>query len=339
MANQWVNKVIVDGDAKIDLTNDTITLGVIPSNVRVHLASGEPVGPTASNETSGYRTRAGTAPVPTSLTATSAYILSGYKAIGNSNGSYILLTGTAPNPASLAPAATASDIIASRQAITSAGVITGTAPDPRTLTKAASAATVYSGYNAVVGTAVITGTAPDPATLSDPASASKILSGYQAITDAGVIEGTCTYDADTSDATAGDSEILNTKTAYVNGYKVMGTMPNRGGVTGTISTVSGQYSIQAGYHDGSGKVAIASADQAKLIATNIREGVTILGVTGTMSGSEGMKPQTKSVTPSFAVQTISPDSPTYNCLSSVTVAAIPVTYTDNTAGGQTCTIG
>ena len=112
--------------------------------------------------------------------------------------------------------------------------------------------------------------------------------------------GTCTYDADTSDATAVASEILITKTAYKNGTKLTGTMPNRGGVTGTISTVDGEYTIQQGYHDGSGKVSISSVEREKLVATNIRQGVTILGVEGEMSGSEDVSAQTKTVTPTTA---------------------------------------
>ena len=46
-----------------------------------------------------------------------------------------------------------------------------------------------------------------------------------------------------------------------------------------------------GFHDGSGSAAIDETEQAKLVPANIREGVTILGVEGSMSSSEGMKPQ------------------------------------------------
>ena len=174
----------------------------------------------------------------------------------------------------------------------------------------------------------------------DDVTASDVLSGKKFHLPTGA-EGTgsCLYDADTSDATAVASEILATKTAYKNGSKLTGTMPNRGAVTGTISAVDGEYTVPQGYHDGSGKVSIDSDDQALLIATNIREGVTILGVQGTMSGSEDMSAQAKTVTPSSSSQTITPDSPTYNCLSQVTVNAIPYTETDNQAGGKTVTIG
>lgn len=173
----------------------------------------------------------------------------------------------------------------------------------------------------------------------DDVSASDVLSGKKFHLPSGAQgTGSCTYDANTSDATATAAEILYGKTAYKNGSQLTGTMPNRGAVAGTISTVAGEYTIPQGYHDGSGKVSIDSAVQALLIPENIRENVEILGVTGTMSGSEDVHAQSKTVTPSTSSQTITPDSPTYNYLSQVTVKAIPYTETDNAAGGKTVTI-
>lgn len=173
----------------------------------------------------------------------------------------------------------------------------------------------------------------------DTVTADKLLKGITAHgKDGAPITGTCDWDAATGDATAAAAEILTGKTAYVKGKKVTGTMPNRGAVAGKISTKAGAYTVPQGYHDGSGKVTIDSTEQAKLIPTNIREGVTVLGVEGTMSGSEDMKPQSKSVTPKASAQTVLPDED-YNCLSQVEVAAIPYAVSDNTSGGKTVTIG
>lgn len=174
---------------------------------------------------------------------------------------------------------------------------------------------------------------------ADTVDAAHVLSGYTAHGANGApITGACTYDSDTSDDTAAVGEILSGKTAHARGTLLTGTMPNRGAVTGTISAKAQEYTIPQGYHDGSGKVGISSTEQAKIIAKNIREGITILGVEGSMSASEGMKPQAREVTPTFTQQVIAPETG-YNCLSQVTVNPITVTYSDNAAGGQTVTIG
>lgn len=173
----------------------------------------------------------------------------------------------------------------------------------------------------------------------DTVTASDVLSGVKFHLPSGANgTGTCAFDVDSSDCTAAVAEVLATKTFAKGGAVLTGTMPNRGGVTGTISTKAQEYTIAQGYHDGSGKVSIASTEQAKIIASNIRNGVSILGVTGTMSGSEDVKAQSKTVTPTAESQTVLPDTPTYNYLTQVTVNAIPYTETDNAAGGKTVTI-
>lgn len=174
---------------------------------------------------------------------------------------------------------------------------------------------------------------------ADTIANDKLLKGYTAHgADGEPITGACEYDANTQDATASDAEILTGKIAYVRGVKLTGKMKNNGAVSGTISTKTGKYTIPQGYHDGSGTVQIDAAEQAKLTAANIREGVTILGVSGSMSPSEGEKAQEKTVTPTTAVQTVVPDTG-FTCLSSVTVNAIPYVESDNSAGGKTVTIG
>ena len=172
---------------------------------------------------------------------------------------------------------------------------------------------------------------------ADTVAADKLLKNITAHDKSGApITGTCTYDADTQDATAAVAEILEGKTAYARGAKLTGTMPNKGAVSGTIATKDA-YTIPMGFHDGSGTVSIDATESAKIVAGNIKSGVTILGVEGTFSG-ESVTAQTKSVTPTMSVQTVLPDEG-YDYLSQVSVAAIPVNYSANSAGGQTCTIG
>lgn len=174
---------------------------------------------------------------------------------------------------------------------------------------------------------------------ADTVTKEKVLKGYTAHgADGEPIVGTCEFDANTQDATATESEILSGKTAYNKGNKIIGAMKNNGAVSGQISNKAGKYIIPQGYHDGSGTVQIDSTEQAKIIGSNIRQGVTILGVAGSMSGSEGVKAQSKAATPSTSEQVILPDTG-YTHLAQVTVAPIPYVESDNSAGGKTVTIG
>lgn len=152
-----------------------------------------------------------------------------------------------------------------------------------------------------------------------------------------IITGTCTYDSDTQDATAAVAEILKGKTAYARGTKVTGTMTNNGAISKTISTKTEKVTVPQGYHDGSGTVQIASAEQSKLIPANIRQGVTILGVQGSMNGMEGVQAQSKEITPTMEDQTVIPDDE-FNYLSEVVVKAVPYVETQNSAGGITVSI-
>lgn len=166
-----------------------------------------------------------------------------------------------------------------------------------------------------------------------------LLTGYSAHgADGEPLIGACPFDVDSSGATAAVAEVLISKTFAKGGKVLTGTMPNNGAKTIKITTKEDKPSIDKGFHDGSGHAEIDETERAKLIPDNIREGVTILGVAGAMSGTEDAVPQAKTVTPKTTAQEILPDAG-YNFLSQVTVEPIPYVETENNAGGITVTIG
>lgn len=174
---------------------------------------------------------------------------------------------------------------------------------------------------------------------ADSVTPEKLAAGVTAHNKAGeVITGTNTFDADTSDADATASEILYGSTAYVNGVKITGEMANRGSIDEKIAAKEQAVTIQSGFHDGSGKVSLEATAVAQLIPENVRKGCTILGIEGSMSGSEDENPEVgKEVTPTKEDQTITP-SAGFTCFREILVKAIPYVETPNSAGGITATI-
>lgn len=148
--------------------------------------------------------------------------------------------------------------------------------------------------------------------------------------------GTSTKTVDASNVTAEPAEVLAGETFGRGNEVTTGTMPNNSGKDVIVTSKSGT-PVPRGYYDGAGTAKISEEDAVKLVPGNIKEGVTILGVTGEF-GSDDFSAQSKEVTPTFADQQISPDVE-YTFLSGVLVKAIPVLYTDNSAGGVTVTIG
>lgn len=171
---------------------------------------------------------------------------------------------------------------------------------------------VLSGYTCYVNDELVTGSmvAQNPGNQSlTPGGEYTIKEGYYDGTDE--ISVTSLSDNTSANATAG--YILTGYNAWVNGSNVSGLMANQGNVSQSLAA-NGSYTIPAGWHAGAGVVNQSLATQGavnvtpgtanktacaanrwttgsiiilgsgNLVASNIRNGVNIFGVTGNFSG-------------------------------------------------------
>ena len=171
---------------------------------------------------------------------------------------------------------------------------------------------------------------------SDTVKKSNLLAGETAHDSNGdPVTGECTFDMDTKSFTAFAEHILNGKTAGVNGKEITGSMPENEAAEHLIFTKEGVFEIPQGYHDGNGTVKINPSAVGLLTPENIRENVEILGVTGTMTGTEGenCSPHITFEAPLDKNLEIQPEAP-YTCFKQVTIKKVPYNTEDKTADNK-----
>lgn len=148
------------------------------------------------------------------------------------------------------------------------------------------------GYKATGDTGEVVGTMPDNGAINiTPGATAKTIpqgytSGGTVAGDSDLITGNIKAGVnifgvtgkssvvDTADGSANPDQMLTGSNAYVNGSKVVGTMPNNGALTITPGATA--KTIPLGFHNGSGTV----TGDSNLISANIKAGKTIFGVTG-----------------------------------------------------------
>ena len=164
--------------------------------------------------------------------------------------------------------ATAADTLTGKVFVTSDGTVTtGTMANNGAVTKALDAATtsytIPKGYHSGAGKVSVNvetkEVTPTKAAQDIVPSTGKLLSKVSVAAIPAVY-------VDTSDADAAAANILDSKTAYVNGAKVVGTMPNNGSVSASMDGLTTtSVTISAGYTSG-GTVSLTSDIEDALAA-------------------------------------------------------------------------
>ena len=87
---------------------------------------------------------------------------------------------------------------------------------------------------------------------------------------------------DTAGATATAADVLDGVVTYGASGAITGNMPDNGATGGTISTKSGTVAIPAGKTSG-GTVSILASAVSDLVAANLLQGKTVLGIAGSLA--------------------------------------------------------
>lgn len=151
-------------------------------------------------------------------------------------------------------------------------------------------------------------------------TADKILEGNTILGIEGTVEA---GGIDTSDATATVKDILAGKTAYVDGEKLEGTMANNGDLIITPNTDEQDHS--AGYYNSIQVRPVTSSVDTNIKAENIKSGISILGVSGSLIELNGHELE---VTPATVQKVIEPED-NYNAITKVTVEAVTSSIDSN----------
>ena len=164
--------------------------------------------------------------------------------------------------------ATAADTLTGKVFVTSDGkVTTGTMANNGAVTKALDAATtsytIPKGYHSGAGKVSVT---VETKEITPTKAAQKIVPSTGKLLSKVSVAAIPNNYVDTGDADAAAANILDSKTAYVNGAKVVGTMPNNGSVTTSMDGLTTtSVTISAGYTSG-GTVSLTSDIEDALAA-------------------------------------------------------------------------
>lgn len=149
--------------------------------------------------------------------------------------------------------AVAADVLATKTIVTQDGTVTaGTMPNNGTVSKTLDTTTkgytIPAGYHSGLGSV---GIVTEEKSVTPTKSAQNITPASGKVLSKVSVGAIPAEYITTTDATATAAQILDGETAYVNGLKVEGTMPNNAAVSGTIDgLVATSFQVPAGYTTG-----------------------------------------------------------------------------------------